>query len=91
MRALPEYRKSRAYEEAYELLGDYLYKYVDVMYAHVVKENTASIKLHERLGFKRNEDKIIYPHELEKGKLKQYEFLRTKSDFMLLRACDNLI
>ncbi len=82
LRALPEYKKTRAYEEAYILMGRFFYKYVDIVYAHVVRENIASIKRHERIGFKVNEEKIVYPHEVKKGELRQYEFIRTKEDFI---------
>ncbi len=74
MRALPEYRNTSVYREAFQICLEYLYQFVDVIYAHVVVENIASIKLHERLGFQRNFEKIQFPKELNVRGMQQLEF-----------------
>lgn len=83
LRGFAEYRGSDAYKESFVIYGDYLYQYVDVIYAHVVRENLKSIKLHKRLGFVFEEREFQYPKEAFVNGMHQLECYRTKQQYVL--------
>ena len=85
LRGNPNYKNSRSFNESFIVMADYLYQYVDVMYAHVVKDNIPSLRLHERLGFKRNTNFFKYPKEQFVLGMEQWEFYRTKEDYGKIR------
>ena len=73
-----EYRGSKEWTEATELIFDYYVKKlnVDVIYAYVVKENIASKRWHKKWGFKENYNEIRYPKELFVNGMEQVEFMK---------------
>lgn len=77
-----EYRGSKEWVEAIELIFDYYVQKlnVDVIYAHVVKENIASRCWHKKWGFKENYDKVRYPEELIVNDMKQVELYKYVGD-----------
>ena len=54
-------------------------------YAHIVIENTASIRYHEKYGFYRNEESVRFPNELVVNGMKQVEYMRAKDDWVRVR------
>ena len=83
-----EYRGSKEWVEAIELIFDYYVQKlnVDVIYAHVVKENIASRCWHKKWGFKENYDKVRYPEELIVNDMKQEEQALTLQEQMKKQA-----
>lgn len=79
------YKGNFAFYEAFFLLADYLYQFVDVMYAHVVKENIASLAFHEKMGFLRQVYEFHYPHEQFVKGMEQVEFRRDKHQYSQFR------
>lgn len=77
------YRGSEFWKEAVVLFNKYLYYDVgvNIMYAHIVKENIASIKWHLKWGWEKNNGVIEYPNELEVNGMQQYEYLRSKEKY----------
>lgn len=73
-----EYRGSKEWAEAIELVFDYYVKKlnVDVIYAHIVKENVASRLWHKKWGFINNTDKVKYPNELSVNGMEQDEYIK---------------
>ena len=72
-----EYRGSREWKEATELVFNYFYQElkVEILYAHVVKENIVSLLWHKKWGFKEN-NCVKYPNELIVNGMEQIEFCR---------------
>lgn len=70
-----EYRGSKEWREATRIVFDYYQKVleINVIYAHIVKENIASIKWHKKWGFLKNEV-VRYPKELLVNGMKQEEY-----------------
>ena len=71
------------------LLMDYLYQFIDVMYAHVGKDNKNSLSWNYRMGFQIQTGEWQYPDEALVNGIEQYEiyrdaatYLRIKSEFM---------
>ncbi len=71
--------------ESHFLHADYLYKFADIEYAHIVAENHKAIHLNEITGFAINTGKIQYPNELFVNGMKQIEFYRTKEMYLEAR------
>lgn len=78
-----EYKGSKKWEEGIFLFNDYIYNRlkVNIMYAHVVVENIASIKWHLKWGYTKNCKQIRFANELEVNGMKQSEYYRTKNDY----------
>lgn len=72
------YRGSLEWKNAVKLANDYLYYIlgVETVYAHIVKENTASIKWHEKWGYSINE-RFKFPKEKVVNDMEQIEYYRT--------------
>ncbi len=75
------YRGSLQWKEAARLVNNYLYDVLKIktMYAHVVKENIASNKWHNKWGYVLHE-KFRFPNEKVVNGMEQVEYFRT--DFM---------
>ena len=76
LRGDDSYKGSPSFYESFFVLGDYLYRLVDVMYAHVVKDNIPSLKLHAWIGYIRREDGFQYAKEKFVNGMEQVEFYR---------------
>ena len=81
------YRGSALFAEASMLFADYMYNALELemCYAHIVIENTASIRYHEKYGFYRNEQSVRFPNELVVNGMKQVEYMRAKDDWVRVR------
>lgn len=73
-----KYRGGIQWREATLLFNQFIYLNLNVnmMYAHVVNNNIASIKWHHKWGFMKSK-KVYYPEELIKNGMVQYEFYRS--------------
>lgn len=82
-----KYRGSDLWKEAVDLFNNYLYCDVgiDIMYAHIVKDNIASIKWHLKWGWEKNNGVVVYPDELEVNNMQQEEFIRSKESYNMWR------
>ena len=80
------YRGSMYWKEAAKLANDYLYYAlgVEVVYAHVVKENIASIKWHEKWGYSINNYFKFTEEEIVNG-MEQFEYYRTYDMYKQLK------
>lgn len=78
-----EYRGSSYFKEAAKIFNDFLYKEcnVEIMYAHVVEDNIASIKWHKKWGYCINSN-FKYPEEMIVNGMKQIEFYRSFDDYI---------
>lgn len=79
-----KYKNSSQFAETFFLLGDYLYQYVDIMYAHIGIENGKSIHVSEMMGYHLNKGEIQYPSEcfVQGNKSRpQNEYIRTQEDY----------
>ena len=81
------YRGSAHFAEATLLFADYVYDTlgVDVCYAHIVCENTASLRYHEKYGFHPNEGEMQFPEERIVNGMEQVEYLRRREDWRSIR------
>ena len=79
------YANKPAFVEAFVILGDYLYDFVDIQYGHVVKENRRAIRFNKFFGSVENKGEIQYPHELFVNGMEQIEFYRTKEMYLEIR------
>ena len=81
------YRGSAHFAEATLLFADYVYDTlgVDVCYAHIVRENAASLRYHEKYGFHPNEGEMQFPEERIVNGMKQVEYLRWRADWCSVR------
>ena len=81
------YRGSAHFAEATLLFADYVYDTlgVDVCYAHIVCENAASLRYHEKYGFRRNEGEMQFPEERIVNGMEQIEYLRRRADWCSVR------
>ena len=81
------YRGSAHFAEATLLFADYVYDTlgVDVCYAHIVRENAASLRYHEKYGFHPNEGEMQFPEERIVNGMKQVEYLRRRADWRSVR------
>ena len=80
-----DYARHPAFMESFFVGSDYVYKYVDVQYAHVVKKNSKALKINKLMGFLPNEGEIQYPHELFVNGMEQIELYRTKEMYLKTR------
>ena len=81
------YRGSAHFAEATLLFADYVYDTlgVDVCYAHIVCENAASLRYHEKYGFHPNEGEMQFPEERIVNEMKQVEYLRRRADWCVVK------
>ena len=81
------YRGSAHFAEATLLFADYVYDTlgVDVCYAHIVCENAASLRYHEKYGFHPNEGEMQFPEERIVNGMEQVEYLRRRADWCSVR------
>ena len=81
------YRGSAHFAEATLLFADYVYDTlgVDVCYAHIVRENAASLRYHEKYGFHPNEGEMQFPEERIVNGMEQIEYLRRRADWCRVR------
>ena len=81
-----KYRGSKEWQEATQTVFDYYDKIlgVNVIYAHIVKENIASIRWHKKWGFCINVEKARYPMELRVNGMVQNEYIRLRYDYKII-------
>ena len=81
------YRGSAHFAEATLLFADYVYDTlgVDVCYAHIVRENAASLRYHEKYGFHPNEGEMQFPEEHIVNGMEQVEYLRWRADWCVVK------
>ena len=81
------YRGSAHFAEATLLFADYVYDTlgVDVCYAHIVCENAASLRYHEKYGFHPNEGEMQFPEERIVNGMEQVEYLRWREDWCVVK------
>lgn len=81
------YRGSLLFAEASLLFADYMYGAfeVDTCYAHIVRDNIASIRYHEKYGFHRNDGVVRFPDELIVNGMRQVEYVRSQADWLSVR------
>lgn len=79
------YRKHPAFFESLFVGADETYKIIDVMYAHVVKNNKKALQLNKMMGYVPNTGEIQYPHELFRNGMEQIELYRTKEMYLNIR------
>lgn len=80
-----DYARHPGFFESFFVLADYLYEMVDVMYIHIVKENSKSIHINKLIGYIPNDGQIQYPEELFVNGMEQQEFYRTKERYLDVR------
>lgn len=87
-----EYKGSKAWQDGVMLFNNYIYNELDIdkMYAHIVKENIASIKWHKKWGYVENLAEIYYPNELYVNGMKQKEYYRTKANYNKFLVDNNI-
>lgn len=81
------YRGSLLFAEASLLFADYMYGAlnVDTCYAHIVRDNIASIRYHEKYGFHQNDGVVQFPDEIIVNGMRQEEYVRSKADWISVR------
>ena len=81
------YRGSAHFAEATLLFADYVYDTlgVDVCYAHIVRENAASLRYHEKYGFHPNDGEMQFPEERIVNGMEQVEYLRWRADWRVVK------
>ena len=81
------YRGSPLFAEASLIFADYMYGSFGVSdcYAHIVCDNIASIRYHEKYGFHQNMGIMRFPDELDVIGMKQVEYIRSKDDWSTVR------
>ncbi|MBQ4469338.1 MAG: hypothetical protein II917_04275 [Synergistaceae bacterium] len=67
------------------ILMDYLYRFIDIMYAHVGVNNKKALKWDFSLGFEINDSEWQYPSEALVNNLEQCEIRRTSEKFFETR------
>lgn len=74
-----DYKGSIEWREAVYIFNSFIYNKleVDEMYAHVVTDNIASLKWHNKWGFKRNDNTVKFPKELVVNGMEQIELIRS--------------
>ena len=82
------YRGSRLFADASFLFADYMYSVLDedTGYAHIVYDNIASIRYHEKYGFHRNDGVVQFPDELIVNGMRQGEYVRAQADWLSVRG-----
>ena len=79
------YANHPAFFESFFIGTDIIYETIDIMYAHVVKQNKKALKLNKMLGFIPNTGEIQYPHELHRNGHDQVELYRTREMYLKVR------
>lgn len=81
------YRGSSLFAEATLVFANYMYGAfgVDICYAHIVHDNVASIRYHEKYGFHLNMGAPHFPKELVVNGMTQGEYIRSKDDWDTVR------
>ena len=81
------YRGSSLFAEATLIFADYMYGAfeVDTCYAHIVRDNIASIRYHEKYGFHRNDGVVQFPDEIIVNGMRQGEYVRAQADWLSVR------
>ena len=79
------YHNHPAFFESFFVGSDETYKTVDVMYAHVVKNNRKALQMNKIMGYVLNTGEIQYPHELFRNGMEQVELYRTKEMYLKIR------
>lgn len=80
----PEYRNTAPFAESFFLISDYLYQFVDRVYAHIGKGNRKALHINKLLGMHPNEGEIQYPAELfvQGDRTRpQIEYMRTREEY----------
>ena len=85
----PRYARHPGFIEGVLRVSDYLLEFADVMYTHIVKDNTKGIHHAMTCGFKPNEGKIQYPQEIFVNGMELTEYYCTKE--MHEKARDKLL
>lgn len=82
-----KYKVKKQFLEGTMLYNDFLYYKLKVewVYAHIVKENYASISWSKNWGFKLNKELVIYPNELLVQGMQQDEYKRSLEEYMLIK------
>ena len=77
------YRGSLFFAEATVLFANYMYGPfgIDTCYAHIVCDNIASVRYHEKYGFHRNDGSSKFPEEIIVNGMRQEEYVRSKEDW----------
>ncbi len=68
--------------ESFFTIGDYLYKFVNVMYGHVVKQNKHTLNLDIMVGWQLNKGNVQFPKNLFVNGMEQLELYRSKEMFL---------
>ena len=81
------YRGSLFFAEATVLFANYMYGPfgIDTCYAHIVCDNIASVRYHEKYGFHRNDGSSKFPEEIIVNGMRQEEYVRSKEDWAAVR------
>lgn len=79
------YANHPAFFEGFFVGGDDLYKDVDTIYIHVVKNNRKALQLNKMMGYVLNTGEIRYPQELFRNGHEQVELYRTKEMYLKVR------
>lgn len=82
-----KYRVSKEFLEATLLYNNYIYYSLGVMkvYAHIVKENKASLSWSKNWGFRLNLEGIKFPNELFINDMVQDEYVRNLNDYIIIK------
>lgn len=80
----PAYRNTGQLLESFFLQGDYVYQFVDRIYAHIGKKNRRALHINKLLGLHPNKGTIQYPEELfvqGDHSQPQIEYMRTREEY----------
>ena len=72
------------------LLMDYMYDFVDIMFAHVAINNKRALRWDFSLGFELNNGQWEYPSEHFANGIEQCEIFRTKEKYLAVKERFNL-
>lgn len=82
-----KYRASKEFLEATLLYNNYIYYSLGAMtvYAHIVRENKASLSWSKNWGFRLNLEEIFFPNELFVNDMVQDEYIRNIDDYIKIK------
>lgn len=86
LRGDDSYKGTAVFYESFFVLADYLYQFVDVMYAHVVNDNISSLRFHEKIGYTLHPSGFQYPKERFVNGMEQVEFSRDREQYFMFRG-----
>lgn len=88
-----EYKGSKVWQEGVLIFNNYMYNSlkIDKMYAHIVKENIASIKWHEKWGYTKSFTEFYFPNELYVNGMEQEEYYRTRESYNKFLINNNIL